>query len=81
MRPKTQELPTFKSMQYVFDIIHDHSLEKMVTGPTRQGNALDLILTNIPQLVPRMEITPGLSDHDTVYAEFSIPTHQQSAQS
>ena len=57
------------------------SVEQMVTEPTRQGNALDLILTNIPQLVPRMEITPGLSDHDIVYAEFSIPTHQQSVHS
>ena len=31
---------------------------------------MDLVITNSPQLVPRVEVIPGLSDHDAVYFEF-----------
>ena len=35
--------------------------------PTRQGSVQDLVLTNVPDLIPRVEIVPGLSDHGFVY--------------
>ena len=31
---------------------------------------LDLVITNTPQLIPRVEIMPGISDHETVYFEY-----------
>ena len=52
------------------DILHDHGLEQLVMEPTRQHNTLDLIITNTPSMVPRVEVIPGLSDHDIVFCEF-----------
>ena len=54
------------------DCTYDHNLEQMVLEPTRGENTLDLILTNYPQMVPRVEVIPGLSDHSIVYCEFAI---------
>ena len=53
-----------------FDLLQDHSLEQLVTEPTRGDNTLDLVITNTPYLVPRIHTIPGLSDHDAVFFEF-----------
>ena len=55
-------------------MLNDYNLEQLVEEPTRQENTLDLIITNNPQLIPRVEVLPGLSDHDTVYCEVAINT-------
>ena len=39
----------------------------MVQKPTCQGSVLDLVLTNAWDLIPRVELVPGLSDHDIVH--------------
>ena len=44
----------------------------MVTEPTRLENTLDLFITNNPTLVSKVDILPGLSDHDIVYSEVSV---------
>ena len=43
----------------------------MVTEPTRHSpdNTLDLFLTSNPTLIQRVDILPGLGDHDVVLAE------------
>ena len=46
----------------------------MVLEPTRENNALDHILTNAPQLIPRIEIVTGLSDHDIPFWRFIANT-------
>ena len=48
------------------DLLHDVGMEQMVTEPTRKNNTLDLVITNTPQLVPRVEVVKGISDHDIV---------------
>lgn len=53
-------------------MLNDHGLEQVVNDSTREKNTLDIILTNHPNLVPRVEILPGLSDHCAVYCEYSI---------
>ena len=53
-------------------LLDDHGLEQMVSSPTRLNNTLDLLLTNAPQLVPRVEVVPGLSDHDIPFCEFNV---------
>ena len=53
-------------------IIYDNGLEQIVKEPTREDNTLDLFLTNCPHLIPRVEVTPGLSDHCIPYCEFNI---------
>ena len=54
------------------DIMADFNLTQMVTEPTRYENTLDLFLTNNPTLVSKVEIMPGLSNHDIVYSEVNI---------
>ena len=54
------------------DMMHDMGLEQMVQKPTRDTNTLDLILTNSPSLIPRIECVPGVSDHDIVYFEYIV---------
>ena len=48
----------------------------MVTEPTRitedTENILDLFFSNNPSLVNRVEVIPGISDHETVYVESSL---------
>jgi hypothetical protein len=61
----------------LMDIINDHGLEQMVMFPTRLDNTLDLLITNSPELIPRIEPVPGLSDHHIVYAEISISIHRK----
>ena len=51
------------------DLLHDNSLEQMVTEPTRGDNTLDLVITNTPFLVPRIHTIPGMSDHEAVFFE------------
>jgi hypothetical protein len=65
--------PTLPRLHHAFiDMLNDCGLEQLVEEPTRQENTLDLIITNSPQLIPRIEILPGLSDHDAVYCEVTI---------
>ena len=73
----------YPNLHYLFlDTLADFGLEQMITFPTRDGNTLDLFLTNSPHLVPRTESLPPISakaDHDIVYMEFQInPTRQRS---
>lgn len=44
----------------------------MVNQPTRGKNILDLILCSHPNLVPDLEIVPGLSDHEAIYFSFNL---------
>ena len=42
-------------------------LTQIVRTPTREGNILDLVLTNVPRYIKEVEVTPTpLSDHDMV---------------
>ena len=45
---------------------------QLVVDPTRNGNTLDLLVTNIPSMILRTEVIPGVSDHDIVYSEIDI---------
>ena len=54
------------------DILDDNSLTQVVEERTRGENTLDLIATNLPACVNRIETLPGLSDHEVVFAEMSV---------
>ena len=56
------------------DSFRDHDLEQVVTLYTRDDNTLDLLLTNTPGKVNRVETLPPLSssDHDIVFAEMEL---------
>ena len=55
---------------YLLDMVQELGLEQLVKVSTRLENTLDLLLTNYPHLVSRVETILGLSDHDGVYVEF-----------
>ena len=63
--------PNPQQHKMLLDILNDHSLTQVVTIPTRQDKILDLILTNYPSIVDKLETMPpiGESDHDIVYTE------------
>jgi hypothetical protein len=42
------------------------------TISTRKDNTLDLIITNLPNQVQRVEVIPGLSDHDIVFTDLLL---------
>ena len=54
------------------DDINDLGWEQMVQEPAKGESFLDLFLMNHPNLVPRTETLPGLSDHDAAYMELHI---------
>ena len=61
------------------NLISDNGLEQLVKEPTRDENTkgLDLFLTNCPQLIARVEIVPGLSDHSIPFCEFNVSTQKK----
>ena len=74
----TDNIPLLKSTlsskpvyEYFLDLINDFGLCQMVTEPTRHSpdNTLDLFLTSNATLIQRVDILPGLGDHDVVLAE------------
>ncbi|XP_076464691.1 uncharacterized protein LOC143296553 [Babylonia areolata] len=52
--------------------LEELQLEQIVKTPTRGENVLDLLVTSHPGLFPHIEIVPGISDHDIVYAELQV---------
>ena len=46
----------------------------MVIEPTRLDNVLDLFLTSNHTLVQKVEIYPGIADHDVMVADVIKPT-------
>ena len=50
------------------DILSDNGLVQLVEEPTSRVNILDLTVTNIPSI----EIIPGKSDHDIVFAGIDL---------
>ena len=69
-------IPTIKK-QCITSAIHnqllntlaDHSLTQLNQTATRENNILDLVTTNSPNLVNRIEIIPGISDHHAIFTE------------
>ena len=46
------------------DMLHDVGMEQMAPEPTHIQNTLDLVITNTPQLLPRVEVGPGIHSLD-----------------
>ena len=69
----SQHTPSFKpgcSTNAVYDkfleVLDDHSLTQMVSENTRNDNILDFFLISNHTLVKKVEIIPGISDHDII---------------
>lgn len=57
--------------EYFLDLINDLGLCQMVTEPTRHSpdNTLYHFLTSNPTMIQKVDIMPGLGDHDVVMDE------------
>ena len=53
-------------------LLDTNCLEQLVVEPTRENNTLDLVITNNTRLVDKIEVIPGLSDHDIVRVQINI---------
>ena len=69
IKPNTQHVDIHEQFGNIFD---DNYFSQIVKEPTRLNNTLDLIVTNNPSLINRVEVIPGISDHDAVFAEVDI---------
>ncbi len=73
----TEECQTKGIHEKILDIAQDHLLEQVVEEPTRGTNILDLIFLSNPNIVNRINVAPGLGDHEMVYAELDIQPKRQ----
>ena len=64
--------PTPAQHTQFLDILADYGMSQVVDQPTRGENTLDLLVVNNPTLINRVEIIPGISDHDAVFTEIDI---------
>ena len=53
-------------------MLDDFGLVQMVNESTRCGNVLDLFLTSNHTLVQKVEIVPGIADHDIMIADVNV---------
>lgn len=58
--------------QKMLDIVDNFSFTQHVLEPTREGNILDVLLTNYPSCVENVQVIPGMSDHDAVVVGINI---------
>ena len=57
----------------MLDIVEKHELHQRVDEPTRLDNNIsDLLLTTNPDLVEKITVSPGVSDHAVVIASVKI---------
>ena len=70
--------PSYAQLHEDFiNTLSDFGLVQLVEEPTREAYTLDVIISNCPQLFPRFEVLPGLSDHDTVFCEIKVHTQHE----
>ena len=54
------------------DILDNNSMVQTVEEPTRKNNTLDLLISNQPNKVLRVDVLPGVSNHNIVFAELDL---------
>ncbi len=54
------------------DLLDDKNIDQVVEEPTGDKATLDLIITNQPAKINRVEVIPGISDHDIPLVEVDV---------
>ncbi len=52
-------------------------MDQVVEEPTRDKATLDLIITNQPAKINRVEVIPGITDHDIPLVEVDVSPIRQ----
>ena len=69
------EVTHAKLPEELLPVLDDTGLCQSNLKPKRKNNILDLLLTNTPKAVNRIERIPGLSDHDAIFAKIDTHPH------
>ena len=77
---KVSPTQTCKLSTEFCDTINDHSLDQLVSEPTRNGNILDLLLTNTTGIIHDVEVVEGIhgSDHEAIHFSIKSATPRRS---
>ena len=61
------------------ELLNERGLEQMVEEPTRGEATLDLMVTNNPTRISKVQVIPGISDHDCVLIDLDqrVIRHKQ----
>ena len=70
----------YRVNRLMLDIIKEHELHQHVDEPTRLDIS-DLLLTTNPDLVEKIGVSPGVSDHAVVIASVNIKIKLQNTSS
>ena len=62
----------------LLSVAANESLTQIQEEPTREGNVLDLCLTNRPGLVKHTQTVPGIADHSIVVVDSDLLKEQES---
>ncbi|KAI8513198.1 hypothetical protein Bbelb_098370 [Branchiostoma belcheri] len=60
----------------LLNLMDNHGLFQTVQEPTRNGNLLDLVLVNNPNIIEKTTVVPGISDHDMVLVDVNLALKQ-----
>ncbi|KAI8484554.1 hypothetical protein Bbelb_376610, partial [Branchiostoma belcheri] len=60
----------------LLNLMDNHGLFQTVQEPTRNGNLLDLVLVNNPNIIEKTSVVPGISDHDMVLVDVNLALKQ-----
>jgi hypothetical protein len=56
--------------------LHDQGFSQLVEAPTRGDNTLDIFTTNNRTVINKVQVIPGIGDHDGILIEADIaPTN------
>ncbi|KAI8494422.1 hypothetical protein Bbelb_276480 [Branchiostoma belcheri] len=60
----------------LLNLMDNHGLFQTVQEPTRNGNLLDLVLVNNPNIIGKTTVVPGIRDHDMVLVDVNLALKQ-----
>ena len=59
----------------LLETAQDYFLSQLNRHVIRESNSLDILLTNAPNLVSRVETLPGITDHHAIFTEINTITY------
>ncbi len=61
----------------LISLSQDHNLNQLVTEPTRKDSILDLVFTNNSNIVKKVSVIDGISDHEAVLVDLDIKPNRK----
>ena len=55
------------------ETVNDYGFEQLVNLPTRGNHILDLVISTHPDMVSKVAVVPGISDHEAITFQIDQP--------